>query len=442
MTPCVISAPCGPVRGTESSGIRIFRGIPYACAERFERPHAIPAWNEVLEADQETDCPQYGSYREETDKAGAFYRREFHSELRFHYAENPLTLNIVAPADASRCGVLVFIHGGGFETGTVGDLPYGACTEYARQGVVFVSVGYRLNVFGLYGGRNLCLYDQMEAISWVRVNIAAFGGDPDRITLIGQSAGAMCIMDLCLTDALKGRIRGAVMMSGGGLIPRFAGPRPPAYSEKFWQAVRLRAGAASEDALKALPAKTVWEAWFSVFQERRNIHDSQPEIDGAIIPNVPQRVFSQSGGLAIPIIFSVTSQDFLAPVLYGAALRAALLRSGHGLTSWGYFFDRTPPGNSYKAFHGSDLWYLFGNMEQSWRPFDKTDRRLSDQMIRCICSFVKTGSPNGHGLPVWPAVTPEQKGFRLFDGRSGSLICPAGCRFKTMKSLLLDRGPM
>lgn len=443
MSSCMISAPCGPVRGTEDAGIRVFRGIPFACAERFEKPRPLPVWREVFDAaETETDCPQYGSYRAETDKIGAFYHKEFRGSLASRYAENPLTLNIVAPSDARGCGVLAFIHGGGFETGTVGELPYGTCTEYARRGVVFVSIGYRLNVFGLYGGRNLCLYDQLEAVRWLRANIAAFGGDPDRITLAGQSAGAMCIWDLCLTDALKGSVRGAVLMSGGGLIPRVIGPRKPSRSEKFWRSVARLAGADSEQALKALPAETVWNAWFSALQTKRSIHDAQPEIDGTLIPDVPQRVFRRSGGLGIPMIFGVTSQDFVAPVLYRAALHAALFRSRKGFASYGYFFDRMPPGGSYKAFHGVDLWYLFGKMEQSWRPFGAADRRLSDEMIRCVCQFVNSGDPNGEGLPHWPAVSPRQKGFRLFDGRSDGLIRPAACCRKTLRSLLFDRGPM
>ena len=110
------------------------------------------------------------------------------------------------------------------ETGAVGELPWGGCTEYARRGVILVSVGYRLNVFHLFRSQNYGLHDQLAAIRWVREHIAAFGGDPGRITLMGQSAGAMSIMDLCYSDALQGVVRGAILMSGAGLVPAPTGP--------------------------------------------------------------------------------------------------------------------------------------------------------------------------------------------------------------------------
>ena len=215
MSTFTIQTPCGAVTGEETDGVRFYRAIPYAEAERFEGPVMTEHWDSTLDATQiESDCWQLCSYHDGPQEPGDFYYYEFLTKRDYHYAESPLQLSIIAPADAGGLPVLAFIHGGGFEVGKINELPYGTSTEYAKRGVVLVSIGYRLNIFGLYNGRNYCLEDQLCAVKWLRKNIAAYGGDPDRITLMGQSAGAMSITDLCLTDALKGDIVGAVLIPG------------------------------------------------------------------------------------------------------------------------------------------------------------------------------------------------------------------------------------
>ena len=114
---------------------------------------------------------------------------------------------------------------------------------------------------------------------------------------------------------------------------------------------------------------------------------------------------------------------------------------------YGFFFDRTLPGNKFKAYHASDLWYFFGNMEKCWRPFEKTDYELSAQMADYVANFVKTGDPNGAGskgerLPLWEPVTKKQKGFRKFDGASEGYAYPKECRKKLWHTFLKEKGPM
>ena len=123
------------------------------------------------------------------------------------------------------------------------------------------------------------------------------------------------------------------------------------------------------------------------------------------------------------MIVGVTSQDFMPYIIYEMASGWANLRARQGRAPvWGYLFDRALPGNSYKAFHAADLWYMFGNMDRCWRPFEETDFALKDQMIAYVANFVKTGDPNGRGFPAWPAVSKTQKKFWLFDGKSDGLI--------------------
>ena len=435
---------CGKIRGTLLGEAAFFRGIPYAETPRFQKPTPIRHWDGVLDATkQEQDCWQYGAFRNEVQDADNFYYREFRSERQFAYGESPMTLNIIAPRDAANCPVIVFIHGGGHETGTVGELPYGTSTEYAKRGILLVSVGYRLNVFSLYRSRNFGLHDQLAAVLWVHEFISAFGGDPERIILMGQSAGAMSITDLCLNQKLKGIVKGAVLMSGGGAVPGIVGPWTAKQSAAFWDKVQSRAGASSEAEMLALPPEQLWNAWYAVSRENRSFHLQQPGIDEEIIPDLPQKVLRRDGELDIPMIFGVTAQDFLPVVLYEMALSWGLRSSRKGKSPvYGYLFRRTPPGGDYRAFHAVDLWYLFGNMDKCWRPFGDDDRALSARMIDYVSAFARTGDPNAAGLPQWLPISPAHRDFLCFDVDTEGSLSPAQCRKLVWHTALKDPGPM
>ena len=105
-------------------------------------------------------------------------------------------------------------------------------------------------------------------------------------------------------------------------------------------------------------------------------------------------------------------------------------------------FDRTPPGNRYKAFHAADLWYMFGNMDRSWRPFGREDEELKDEMVHYVANFAKWGNPNGDGLPYWPPLSVTRRKFRLFRDGKSRLIGPVKSRILEWNSFLFDKGPM
>lgn len=444
MKEVVVRTPCGEVKGMEKESSILFQGIRYATAERFEYPEQITHWDGIYDATkQELNCFQYDTFRKEENDSDNFYYDEFRKGKTFLYEENALTLNIVKPLQAEKAPVLVFIHGGGHETGTVGELPHGDTEEYANRGIVYVSVGYRLNVFSLYRSRNYGLHDQMTAIRWVHDNISAFGGDPENITIMGQSAGAMCVTDLLYTQALKGIVKGAVMLSGAGMIPKMVCPFTEAESDGFWSKVEQRAGAKNEKEFRELPANDIWEAWYQVSREHNDMHYLQPGIDGVIIPELPQNVRKKGTDLDIPLIVGATSQDFMPYLVFELAYGWAKRNAKEGRKPvYGFFFDRTLPGNRYKAFHAADLWYFFGNMDKSWRPFEKTDYELSAQMIDYIANFVRNSDPNGNGLPKWEPVSKRQKGFRKFDGVSDGYAYPFECRRKLWHTFLRDKGPL
>ena len=203
MENCRIVTKIGEVIGRIEGDFRIFRGIPYAVCERFGYPKEVP-YRGVFDATKtEKDCYQYSAFRDESEGPDSFYHKEFRSDRTFSYTEHEMCLNIITRKKAENDPVLVFIHGGGFETGTIGELPYGDTTEYAKRGIVFVSLGYRLNVFSLYEGNNFGFYDLEAGIRFVHDHIRDFGGDPSRIVLIGQSAGAMAIMDSSIRDVSR-----------------------------------------------------------------------------------------------------------------------------------------------------------------------------------------------------------------------------------------------
>lgn len=461
----ILDTPLGPVRGTLRAASAIYRGIPFATAERFEKPVLVgdfapfADFDGVLDATgPEWDCYQLSSFTDErtANPVTAFYKKEFRdADREVLYCEDVMSLTVVTPLEkaAAPLPVLCFIHGGGFETGEVGELPYGDTEEYARRGLIYVSLGHRLNVFSLYESGNYGLHDMVAGIRWLHDNIAAFGGDPARITLIGQSAGAMSITDLLLTKCLDGLVCGAICMSGGGALPRFVPPLDKEDSAPFWAEVRRQAGCATEEEIRAVDPETLWRAWYETAYHSKfaSLSTKTPGMDGEIIPDLPGRCEKKKLDLGIPLIFGMTSQDFMTVLVYELALKRGLRAERIGYPPlWAYFFDHALPGGSFKAFHACDLWYMFGNMEKSWRPFDEEDRALSERMIDYAANFAKTGDPNGPAsdggeLPEWKSIGRRRKGFMRFDVAGGDkrrYAYPAECRFKALRAMLWDKGPM
>ena len=433
----------GKVIGTVDKGVCMYRGIPYAVTERFEAPKPYPKWDVFDATEIETDCYQYLTYRDESTGPDAFYHKEFRSDQEFKFAESPMTMNIIARENAEKDPVLVFIHGGGFETGTVGELPYGTCTEYAKHKIVFVSLGYRLNVFSLYESGNYGLQDMVFGLRWIYDHIADFGGDPDKITIMGQSAGAMSIMNLLYTQDLKWIVKGAVLMSGAGAVPLITKPWTKEKSLPFWEGVRRRAGVETTEEFKKLPPEVIWEAWYEESRENWSFQAVQPGIDGKIIPDLPQRVILKREYLDVPMIVGVTSQDFMPYIIYDMAIGWAMKHVRHGKSPvYGYLFDRHLPGESFKAFHGSDLWYMFGNMDKCWRPFEQIDYDLKDEMVHYVANFVHFKNPNGGGLPYWRPVSRLHRSFRHFSDGSTHKISPLAIRRKMDHTFVKDKGPM
>ena len=410
----LITTPCGQIQGTDCrlEGVVAFKGIRYATAGRWEYPKQVTAWEGVYDATAYGNCSYQprAFYNEEENLKKIFYYNEFRKGASYTYSEDCLFLNVWTPADAtaeSGLPVLVYIHGGGY-TGGCGHEKHFDDPVWPTKGVVAVTINYRLGPMGFLclpelkeeAGHtgNYGLYDQMTAIKWVRDNISAFGGDPAKITIMGQSAGAMSVQLQCTSPLTDGLFRGAVMSSGGGMGTMLLSDPEKVYP--FWQEVMKRAGCETLADFRALPVEKLFELWKS----------AQKDVKGGMMSTVPVKdgAFVVEGTPAkdIPYILGSNSHDMAPPILISLARRWG---KKEGYTSYSYLLDRMLPGDNNGSWHSADLWYWFGTLPNCWRPMEQKDYDLSDEMSSYLCNFVKNGDPNGENLVSWAPTSEGNK---------------------------------
>jgi para-nitrobenzyl esterase len=364
----------------------------------------------------------------------------------------------------------VWIYGGGVDNGS-GAIPLYAGDVLARKGVIVVTFNYRLGVFGFLAHPELTresphhssgdygLQDQIAALQWVQHNIAAFGGDPARVTVFGQSSGSISISALTASPLTEGLFKRAIGESGGLFEPMKLLPELAlSGAEQQGQRFAGRAAAPSLDALRAIPAEKLEKVPFG------------PAIilDGYTLPTAPYDVYragkqhkvdlligsNADEGRLFPMGQPVTAanytqrleEDFPAPLVWLAA-PAAPKGDAQALTAWTRFetdmrfrwdmwtwarmasdpgvflyeFDRTPPfasGSRYAglgATHGMEMPYVFGHLDPAVAAWTAEDRRLSDALVSYWTNFAKAGDPNGAGLPPWPRYTTADPRFMRLD---------------------------
>ena len=445
----IVNTPCGPVQGTAGRlpGTAAYKGIRYATAGRWEYPTQVTHWDGLYNATAYGACSYQprAFYDEEQNQKKYFYYHEFRKGETYTYSEDCLFLNIFTP-DSAKAGdnlpVLIYIHGGGF-TGGCGHEKHFDEPHWPAKGVIGVTLNYRLGPMGFaclpelkeeagFTG-NYGLYDQLTAIKWVRENITAFGGDPDAITIMGQSAGAMSVQQHCLSPLSDGLFRGAVMSSGGG-VSKILSAAPAEKHYAFWQTAMKNAGCETLAQFREISPEKLFSIWEQTKKELRS-PGSFPCIDGRLVVNGGAELLSAGKQKAIPYMAGSTSEDMMPPILQSMAKKWCTVQPK---SSYTWYFDRQLPGDQNGAWHSSDLWYWFGTLENSWRPFEKKDYALSEQMMEYLCSFVRTGDPNKAGvLPTWSPSGKEQPQVLCLGEKQTGMAKPN--LFKLIKTMLTNK---
>ena len=410
----IVSTPCGDLQGCagRTPGTVAYKGIRYATAGRWEYPEQVKSWEGVYDATRYGNCSYQprAFYNEEDMPEKAFYYNEFRRGETYTYDEDCLFLNIFTP-DTARQGdnlpVLVYIHGGGF-TGGCGHEKHFDGPVWPAKGVIGVTLNYRLGPMGFlclpelkqeagFTG-NYGLYDQHTAIRWVKDNIAAFGGDPDNITIMGQSAGGMSVQQHCLSPLSEGLFHKAVMSSGGGVM-KLMSAQLPEKSYDFWHAVMDRCGCKDLEQFRAVSPETLFSVWKQAKKEvKGGAMATSPVLDGRLVVGAGTDILAAGKQMPIPYMAGSTSEDVMPPMIYKMAKDWC---AAQDQKSYAWFFDRRLPGDDNGAWHSSDLWYWFGTLENCWRPMTEKDFDLSNQMTDYLTNFCKYGDPNGAGLAAW-----------------------------------------
>ncbi|MBZ5612237.1 MAG: carboxylesterase family protein [Acidobacteriia bacterium] len=455
-----------------SPEVRVFKGIPFAVPPvgdlRWRAPKAAANWEGVRKADEFAPiCVQRGG-----GVGGA--------RNNANMSEDCLYLNVYTSANSAKekRAVMVWIHGGALTSGA-GSLYDGEAL--AKKGVVVVTVNYRLGIFGFFAhpeltkesdrnaSGNYGLLDQIQALEWVQKNIAAFGGDPKRVTIFGESAGSWSVNYLTATPLARGLFQRAIGESGG----EFAPARKLADLEQAGVKLGQTMNATSIAALRAKSSDDLMKVQFQ----------TAGNVDGWFLPQDVFTIYSTGKQSDVPTIIgsnndegtmftrNITAAAFRQTAerrfgsdaeaylkLYPAAndqeafdAAAHSMRDqtfGWEMRTWAreqtktgkskvymYYFSRVPPGENRAkgAFHGSEISYVFGNLlmapfatgaNEQARPWTDIDRKLADTMSSYWVNLAITGNPNGKGLAKWPAYSAKDDQAMGFGDSIGVMPLP------------------
>ncbi|PWB68239.1 MAG: hypothetical protein C3F15_16815 [Holophagae bacterium] len=486
----------------------VFRGIPYAAPpvgdRRWKPPAPITPRQGVQRAtDFAPVCVQ-------ATQSASFYRHiaetlgqdpKLVSEPG-PSSEDCLYLNVWTPNLGGKdlLPVMVWIHGGGNANGVAAAAQTDGA-RLARQGVVVVTISYRLNVFGFLAhpaltaesehgsSGNYALLDQIAALRWVQRNVSAFGGDPDQVTVFGESAGATDITYLLASPLAHGLFHHAAIQSGGFAVSDFRTlGEAEAVGASFAEALGVVGSEAVLAAMRAAPAEDVRRAWLAVKKPGTNA----PNVDRWVLPDATGRTFDEGKHNQVPLIVGFNTDEWTtlrhywpdvtldgfrqvlgtiygpladrAMELYPATSDAeAAAAADRWQTDWYfacpsrfiaermaraggpvhfYMFSRAvqaPGGERLGAYHGAEIPYVWDTLSvETWVPRQLYDQELADAMSAAWVRFAATGNPNGGDLPTWPAYHSGEEGFlQLGDTvRAGSGVRRGFCElFEELQSI-------
>jgi para-nitrobenzyl esterase len=425
----------GEIQGviTATKGVYAYKGIPYAAPpvgeNRWREPQPVIPWNGVKIADSFGAPALQGKHSMES-----FYGKEFFWQGDPEFSEDCLFLNVWTPTPGKtekKLPVAMYIHGGGFSGGW-GTEPEMDGEAWAERGVILVTINYRLGIFGYLAhpelsaespnhvSGNYGVLDQLAAIKWIKNNIAQFGGDPNKLMVFGQSAGAWSVQTLVASPLAKGLIAKAIIMSCGPINFKPAlGSGTLADAEMKGKELMDFGGynnlskmrATSYDELIALNNKYLSETkqrvgFLPIVDNYLSISDFGSAAKAGTIANVPYMI----GSTMDDMIGSRMDLGNLA----GGYDTFCLLRQQQGGKAYAYQFARALPGDSSGAFHSSELWYIFHTLGRSWRPFTPADDALSIEMVKALTNFAIYSDPNGKDNMVWTPYTKETPKYMVF----------------------------
>ena len=481
--PAPVMTEYGLVQGVTETDLTVYKGVPFAAPPvgdlRWRPPQPAAKWSGVRAADKFGPDPYQGD-----GKGGV--------------SEDCLYLNVWTPAKSAgeKVPVLVWIYGGGFSFGST-STPVHNGEHLARKGVVLVTINYRVGPLGFlahpeltaesahHASGNYGLMDQIAALQWVKKNIAAFGGDPERVTIFGESAGGISVSMLCASPAAKGLFRGAISESGGSFGPT----RPTTYpgenmhtlaeAEAAGVAFAQRAGVASLAAFRQLPPDKIPPGFGS--------GAAWPIVDGWIIPDDQHKLYEAGKYNDVDILVGYNSDEGLTfarektPAEYRAStekrygpfaekLLAAypagadsvpktardLMRdAAFGWQTWSwanlqvqtgksrvfcYYFDQhaphpagTPQADHGMA-HGMDVPYVFQTLNRQDAKLTPGDFAISDTVSTYWTNFAKRGDPNGPGVPVWPRYTDGDRPVMYFHDEAKPGPVPSAAALEVLDS--------
>ncbi|MGE5943285.1 MAG: carboxylesterase/lipase family protein [Flavobacteriales bacterium] len=424
----VLTIEGGQIQGvpTPTEGIVAYKGIPFAAPPvgdlRWKEPQPVIAWEGVKVADAYGDAASQLTWDPES-----FYGKEWQASGSVPFSEDCLYLNVWTPAAGKldeKLPVAMWIHGGGYREGFAFEPEMDGGEDWASRGVILVTVTYRLGVMGFFShpllsqespngvSGNYGLMDQAAALKWINKNIAQFGGDPNNITIFGQSAGAGSVQSLCASPKSKNLISKAISMSGGGLGSRPGTPLDTAQvnNKKFMDFFEKT----TLDDMRKLSFDELIDMSQKYADTTKTRVGWSPVIDGYFLNDTFSNEALAKNIPDIPYMIGFTSNDLsdmTKPVNDFAALRA----EQSSKPTYAYLFQRQLPGDESGAFHSADLWYVFHSLKHSWRPFTAGDEALSNQIVDYWTNFAKFGDPNGKDGGAWKPYTKENPEFMLLD---------------------------